>query len=132
MELEYNDIHPEAISKAKLLLLDFLGYAVIGSLEPSSKIVAKLLIESGGRKESTIFTYEGKYPCFNAALANGVMAHSCELDDTHRRTMMHPGDSIIPSALAVAERENKNGEELLTAMIAAYEITIRIAEAVMP
>ena len=129
--LEFNDLPTEVTDKAKLLLLDYIGYALAGSQDNPSKIVTRMLIEKGGKKESTIIAHNGKYPCFNAALANGVMGHCCEMDDTHRKTMMHPGDSILPAALAIAEMKHSNGKELLSAIIAAYEITLRIAEAII-
>ena len=40
----------------------------------------------------------------NAALANGMLAHADETDDSHAPSLTHPGCGIVPAALAMAER----------------------------
>ena len=48
----------------------------------------------------------------NAALANGMLAHADETDDSHAPSLTHPGCGIVPAALAMAERERRNGAAL--------------------
>ena len=49
----------------------------------------------------------------NAALANGMLAHADETDDSHAPSLCHPGCAIVPAALAMAERERRNGAALV-------------------
>ena len=65
----------------------------------------------------------------NAAMANGMLAHSNETDDSHAPSLTHPGCAIIPAALAVAEREGVNGEMFLRAVALGYDISSRIGRA---
>jgi 2-methylcitrate dehydratase PrpD len=61
----------------------------------------------------------------NAALANGMFCHADETDDTHPPTRSHPGTSVIPAALALAERDQLSGERLLRAMVLGYDLCAR-------
>jgi 2-methylcitrate dehydratase PrpD len=67
-----------------------------------------------------------------AAFVNGSFAHACDLDDTHVGSMHHSGASVLPAALAIAERENSGGKALLEAAIVGYEASLRIGLAVQP
>jgi len=64
-------------------------------------------------------------------LANGTSVHSFELDDLHKTSIVHPGGIAITSALAMAERMGRcSGKDLLTAMVAGYEVAIRVGMSV--
>ena len=63
---------------------------------------------------------------------NGAMGHMAELDDTHRGTMSHPGDSVWATALAIGEKVRASGADVLVAGIAGYEVALRVGRAVMP
>ena len=66
-----------------------------------------------------------------AALANGTMVHAFELDDLHKRSIVHPGSVVITPALAVAEYlQGVSGERFLTAIIAGYEVAARVGMSV--
>ena len=67
-----------------------------------------------------------------AAFAHGVYAHSIELDDTHSASSLHPGVVTIPAALATAELQGSSGVDLLTAIVAGYEVACRIGRALDP
>jgi len=65
-----------------------------------------------------------------AAFANGALSHIVEMDDVDRLSIIHPGAVVIPAALAVAERDNRSGRDFLSAVVAGYEVAIRIGAAV--
>ncbi len=67
-----------------------------------------------------------------AALINGTLAHSLDFDDTHAASSLHPSAPIVPAALAAAEMAGADGEELIPAIIAGYEIQIRLSLALDP
>lgn len=131
-ELRFRDLPQPVVEKAKDSVLDLLGVAIAGHQMESSRIVTRLVRSMGGTGESSIIGEGVKVPMANAALANGAMAHALELDDTHRWTYLHAGASIIPPALAVAERRRLSGRQFLTSVVAGYEVAIRLALAVNP
>jgi 2-methylcitrate dehydratase PrpD len=49
-----------------------------------------------------------------------------DFDDTHDFAVLHSGVSVIPSALALAEKEGASGKDLLTAVIAGYDVHSRL------
>ncbi len=64
-----------------------------------------------------------------AALANGMLAHADETDDSHAPSRTHPGCAVIPAALAVAESVKASGESLLRAVVLGYDVTARLSYA---
>src|SRR5690606_31720016 len=67
-----------------------------------------------------------------AALVNGTMAHGIELDDTHERSVSHPGAVIFATVLAVAQEQACDDEAIVTAIVAGYEAMGRIGSAFDP
>ena len=131
-ELVYENIPDTAVRFAKMLFLDWLGSAIVGSTQRPTKLLLKIIDELGGTPESTIVAHTRKASCLNAALVNGAMSHIVELDDVHKSSILHPGAVVIPAALAMSEREGADGKSLLTAIVAGYDVAIRIGEAVNP
>jgi len=130
---KYNQIPDDVVDAAKESFLDFLAVSIAGYRKgPLSKIMIPYLLQIGGKEESTILGVNKKVPSVNAALANGINAHSMDLDDGHRKALGHPGVSVIPAALAVGESIGCNGKVLLTAIVVGYEVFIRIGKAVNP
>jgi 2-methylcitrate dehydratase PrpD len=64
----------------------------------------------------------------NAALANGMLAHADETDDSHAPSLTHPGCGIVPAALAMAERGARNGTALLRAVALGYDVGCRLTQ----
>ena len=126
--LQYERIPEPVVDACKLRLLDTLGVALRGSTTSHAQQVKKLVRQLAGKQEATVFTDDFRTTCVDAALANGTMAHSIDFDDIHK--FVHPGCSIVTGALAVAEREGRNGKELLTSIILGYEVAIRVSLAV--
>ncbi len=68
----------------------------------------------------------------SSALINASAAHALEYDDSYRAGLYHPGAPIIAAAFSAACREQTAGSVLLAAMVAGYEVTLRLATAVNP
>jgi 2-methylcitrate dehydratase PrpD len=116
--------------RAKDLVLDHLGVALRGSRQPSSAVAleaARLLNGEGGM--ATIIGHDIRVRAPWAALANGTAAHAIELDDVTSESSLHPGVAVIPPALALAEERSANGTQFLEAVVAGYEATMRIGNA---
>jgi len=118
---------PKAVlEKTKHHVLDTLAAMVSGSrLLPGRKAIsyAKTL---GGNKESVIAGSRIVTTAATAALANGMLGHADETDDSHAPSLCHPGCAIVPAALAMGEREHASGAAMLRAVALGYDIGTRI------
>jgi len=123
-----------AIEKTKDHLIDFIGVLLAGAAEEESARTAfEYVSRMGGRKDSTLFERGGgRLPSESVAFAHASAAHSIEMDDVHNASSLHPAVAVIPAALAVAEEFQRSGGELIEAMIAGYEVILRIGEAANP
>jgi 2-methylcitrate dehydratase PrpD len=130
--ISYNSIPQEVISMAKLCLLDTLGCAVFGSTRAWSKMVEAVVRKVSGKGESTIINSHPEVPAPAAALVNGTMVHSFELDDYHLKALLHPGAPVIPAELALGEVVNATGKQILEALVIGYEAITRIGMMVAP
>ncbi len=125
------DLPEPVIEQARRAVLDWLGSALAGSLEPPARYVRDVVSGLGASHEATVFG-GARSSAAGAALANGVASHILELDDVHKGSTLHPAAPIIPAALAVAEREHASGAAFLLAVVVGYESALRIGEAVNP
>src|SRR5438132_6105532 len=82
----------------------------------------------GGVKEACVIGSNTITTAVNAALANGMLAHADETDDSHAPSLTHPGCGIVPAALAMAERERRNGAALLRAVALGYDVGCRLTQ----
>ena len=113
--------------RAAELVLDHLGVAAGGSREPSTAPVLAAVPQTtqGATIVGTGRCAEASW----AALVNGTAAHALEMDDVTRLSSLHPGVAVIPAALAVAEERAASGAAALEAIVAGYEVTMRVGNA---
>lgn len=121
-DIHYDDLPEEVVKKAKLCFLDFLGVTIRGSKEKSALAVNKIINKNN---ESTVIGHM-KSGILDSALANGIAAHSLDMDDGSRMAQLHPGACVIPAAISICEAYNKNGKELISSIVAGYEIAISL------
>lgn len=122
------ELSPEIPRRAKAHILDTLAGAIAAANEPSTQALLRALDGARG-DEATIIGLGTRTRAEVAALANGAMAHSLELDDDHRLATLHPGAVIVPAALAASEAAGASGARFLLAVILGYEVTCRVGEA---
>ena len=109
---------PDAVrARTQELVLDLLGVAFRGSAERSAKVAASL--GGGARRPSGASVIGAGFSTSAgwAALANGVAAHSLEMDDVTRDSSLHPGTVVIPGALAIAEERGSPPAAFLEAVV---------------
>ncbi|MGH2316682.1 MmgE/PrpD family protein [Planococcus sp. SE5232] len=131
LELSYDELPEEVVEFTKLCILDYFGSAIAGSDKSPVQMVSDLVNEMGGFEQAKLVT-GGKSSAVHAALVNGAASHVMELDDIHKGSIVHAATVVIPAALAVAEWKKLSGKELITAVVAGYEVCFRIGEAVSP
>ncbi len=130
--LRYDNLPAKTLELARLAFLDWLGSCALGSQQTPAQLAISALRELGGTPQATLLATNEKTSCVNAALGNGIASHIMELDDVHRGAILHAGAAVIPAALAAAELQHSNGRQLLEAVVAGYEVAIRVGEAVTP
>lgn len=131
--LKFSDLPPEVVSKAKEVFADAIGCAIAAlSLEPRKAGVAHAMAsELNPVGEASIIGAGSSHPSV-AALANGILINATDNDDTHKRALIHVGSVLIPAALACCEAKKLSGKDLITAIVAGYEVCVRVGMAVMP
>lgn len=120
---------PEAVvARCKEVILDTLAAMISGSELPPGRFAIRFARSYGGEKTSTVVASDLACGPIEAALANGILAHSDETDDTHPPSQSHPGCSVVPSALAVGEKFGIDGTRMLRAVALGYDIGPRVTE----
>lgn len=131
-DLDYDLLPDDVISQAKRCVLDLLGVAVAGSRTKMARASARFARGQFSPGNATLIGSTFQLSEVGATWANGMCASALDMDDGHRRAAGHPGAAVIPTALAVAETMEATGREFLTAIVAGYEIAIRVSVAMLP
>ena len=132
-QLAYEDIPAPVIERIKLLILDSLGCALYGSDLEWSRILRATLGKFDSTKACAVWGTSERLSAPHAALANGTLIQSFELDDVHRQGVLHVGAVTLPPLLAVTElRPGMSGRDFLRAAVAGYEIGPRVGKCMGP
>ena len=114
---------------AKHHLLDSLASMISGSELPPGQAAQRYIRAHGGKGAATIAGTLLTAAPGDAALANGMMAHADETDDSHNASRSHPGCSVVPAVLAVGEELGIDGAHFLRAVTLGYDIGPRVVMA---
>jgi 2-methylcitrate dehydratase PrpD len=128
--LAYDDIPSETVEAAKLHLLDTLGAGL--AAHARGVATAGRTIAAAGSGPATVIGASAGASAAAAALANGMLCHGLDFDDTHADSICHVGVVVSPAAVAVAEATGASGRELVLALVAGSEIITRIGSAAVP
>jgi 2-methylcitrate dehydratase PrpD len=120
------------VEKTKHHILDTIAAMVSGSRLKPGKQAISYVRTLGGIKEAGVIGGEIVTTAVNAALANGMLAHADETDDSHAPSLTHPGCGIVPAALAMAERQRQNGIALVRAVALGYDVGCRLTLSLDP
>jgi 2-methylcitrate dehydratase PrpD len=124
---KYEQIPPAVLSRIKLLILDALGCAIYGTGLQWSRILLDTLRKLDTSKACGVWGTSERLSAPHAALVNGTLVQSFELDDVHRAGVLHVGAVTLPALLAVAEvQPGMSGKDFLRAAVAGYEIGPRV------
>ncbi len=136
----FEALSTELLDLGRKSILDGLGLALSGSVAASGRIVQDYLRGQGLRGESTVIGTDLRVPERFAAFANGVGIHADDFDDTQLAVgpdrvyglLTHPTAPCLPSALAIAERHDLSGRDMMLAYHVGVEVETKIAEAISP
>jgi 2-methylcitrate dehydratase PrpD len=125
--LTYEQIPAEVHERIKLLILDSLGCAIYGADLEWCRILRGTLDKVDASRTTSIWGTDALLSSPHAALLNGTQVQGFELDDVHRKAVLHVGAVTLPALIAVAESHARlSGRDFLTAAVAGYEIGPRV------
>ena len=133
--LRAEELSAQVRERVRYLLLDHLAVTLRGSLLPSSQAAYDMLDSMMAIRKTgtpTICGRAGRAEASWAAFANGIAAHGLEMDDVENASSLHPGVVVMPAALALAEQLGSAPADFYAAVVAGYEVTLRIGAALNP
>ena len=118
---------PDAVvEKTKHLVLDTVAAMISGSQLPPGRFAIQFARAYRGDAVATVAGSIVLCGPIEAALANGMLAHSDETDDTHPPSQSHPGCAVVPAALAAGEKFGIDGARFLRAVAVGYDVGPRV------
>src|SRR6267142_6427614 len=132
VEARNRNLPADVAREAKHRILDTIAAMVSGARLKPGEMAIRFARAQGGTPESSILTTDLRTSAINAALVNAMFAHADETDDFEPVTKAHPGCATVPAALAVGERENRSGQDLLRAVALGYDLGCRWLMALGP
>jgi 2-methylcitrate dehydratase PrpD len=121
---------PEPLHRAKLALVDFIGVALAGSREPVGEKITAYCRATRQNGSASVIGSDFETGVADAALANGVIGHALDFDDSNFVLGGHPSVVLLPALLALGQAEQRSGHDVLQAYVTGFEVMIRIAGAV--
>lgn len=131
-ETRLDDIPPAVRRHAKLVVLDTLGVILAGAERPEVRALREALSATAGTGATVFARGWPAHDPRTAALLNTIAGRSIELGEGHRYVSYQGAMQILPGVLAVGERAQAGGSEMLAALIVGYEFGARIAAAMTP
>jgi 2-methylcitrate dehydratase PrpD len=129
VRLSFEELPSHVVDLAKKSLLDWIGVTLGAANAPAVQILMDVLELKGTERQSSIVGRNVKTTMMYAALINGTMSHVLDYDDAHSVVRTHPSAPLVPALLSVAEHRALSGRQLITALVAGLEATIRIGYA---
>jgi 2-methylcitrate dehydratase PrpD len=114
------------IEKAKHHVLDTFAAMISGAELRPGRAAIEFARSYGGERIATVAGAAVLTGPIEAALANGVLAHADETDDSHAPSLSHPGCAVVPAALAMGERHGIDGTRFLRAVALGYDVGPRV------
>ena len=130
--IKYEDLPPEVVERAKIITTQVIGVSLAAKNmgETQKAIALAKQCNAGPPGEATAWVDGAKLSLENACMLNGALADMLDWEDCS--CTGHPSCGIIPVAWGVAESLKLSGKDLITAIVAGYEVYQRIAMAVQP
>src|SRR5882757_2961157 len=129
---KYEDL-PAAVRKEGIrTFFNYVGGAIGGSNQETVEIAVAALGSFCGPPQAGIFGRPERFDLMNAAFVNGVSSHVHDYDDTHLKTIIHPGSPVISAAMASAEYRPIDGKDFLNAFVLGSEVALRLGNSVYP
>lgn len=119
----------EARQAVSLRLLDTLAAAASGVQQGAERGLLRLLPGDG---PIAVWGTAARRGLRDAVIINSAVSHSAYFEDGCRYTGGHPSSALIPAAFALACERGSSGAELVAAIVAGYEVFLRLGRAIYP
>ncbi|HEX6998033.1 MAG TPA: MmgE/PrpD family protein [Gammaproteobacteria bacterium] len=131
------DTPPEAVPRdvrdeAKRALLNYLGCALGGSVEPALDVAIETLAPYSGEPTACVLGRDERFDPLHAALLNGIGSHVHEYDDTTPKNYIHPSVPVASALFAYASANPVSGVDFVHAFVLGFEAESRVGNAVYP
>jgi len=132
VNLKYEDLPADVVNEVKRYLYDSVGCAYGGYHTKDVNILRDIYKDMAGKDEATVIGFGDKVPAVNATLVNSLMVRALDFNDIYwKEDPSHPSD-LIPAALAVGEMVDASMEDVIVAIVLAYEFEQRLCEFAVP
>ncbi|MET9262144.1 MmgE/PrpD family protein [Amycolatopsis sp. NPDC004079] len=131
-DLTFDAIPAEAVAGTRRLLQDQLALQVGSAALPWSQAVLEATRAAHVPGNAHVVATGDAMSAADAAFLNATFGHGFEYDDAHRSSSAHPGSCVISAALAVGEELGSDLRDVLTAIVAGYEVYTRIGKLANP
>ncbi|KFZ77064.1 2-methylcitrate dehydratase [Amycolatopsis sp. MJM2582] len=131
-DLTYDRIPADALAGARRLLQDQLGLQVGSAALPWSQAILDLTKSAHAPGTAHVTATGDAMSAADAAFVNATFGHGFEYDDAHRASSSHPGSCVVSAALAVGEELGATLRDVVTAVVASYEVYTRIGNLAAP
>lgn len=128
-ETGFDDLSPEAVEAAKIIILDTIGAMLAGSRLPENAAFAQMISERSGPATATLFGHGLRAEPMMATLVNATVGVSLEVDEGNRFGGGHPSIHTVPGTIAVAEELGLSGRNVIEAALVGYEVCSRLGGA---
>lgn len=128
------DVPTPVRARALQMILDGSG-ALLAAANPkisTGRLIAGFVGDLGGKEEASIVGHGFKTSVVNAALANGTMGYTCDVEPHHPEGVLHPIAVMTPTALAISEMTGASGADFVAAVVLGCEIEYRLSMALGP
>lgn len=130
VHLKFEDLPKSVIDEAKLCFLDTLGCIYSAAQRSDIRDFSEKLASTTSEKNVSIIGMNDHTSLLNAAIINGTMAHTVEMDDVHKQAKSHAGAVVVPTVLTYGNYLGSSGKELLLAIVVGYETMLRIGRGI--
>jgi 2-methylcitrate dehydratase PrpD len=118
--------------EAQRTVLNWVGCAIGAAHHPAADAAIATVSELAPSPQATILGRRERVDIASAALVNGITSHTFDFDDTHLKTIIHPGGPVASAAFALAEQSGATGRQFVDAVILGADVACRIGNAIYP
>ncbi len=128
-QISANSLPASVLDKTADLILDSIGCMIGGTCTEQGQKIIDIFSAMKGIEEAAVYGTSRRLPLLNSIYTNAYTASTLDMDDTYDG---HPGSTVIPVALSMGEALGASGKQVLEAIVAGYEVGIRISNGIKP
>lgn len=130
--LRFEELSADAVEVVRQCVLDTIGVTIAGSFDPVVEHVRQFCLLEGANPAATLLMHGSKLSVRQAALVNGTAAHALDYDDCNLTMPGHVSAAVLPAVLAMAERQQASGRDLIAAFAAGFETGCSVGAVIAP